>query len=78
MNDPKLVLLAQKYNKTSAQIILRWIVQKGISAIPKSANLVRLKENFDIFDFQISELDMRQIDSFNENYRVVDDPMDLF
>jgi diketogulonate reductase-like aldo/keto reductase len=78
MSDPKLVSLAQKYDKTPAQIILRWLVQKGISAIPKSVNLARLKENFDIFDFQIIPEDMVLIDAFNENYRVVDNPMDLF
>jgi methylglyoxal/glyoxal reductase len=78
MNDLRLVTLAKKYSKTPAQIILRWLVQKSISAIPKSANLARLKENFDIFNFQISPDDMALIDDFNENYRVVDDPMDLF
>ena len=78
MTDPKLVKMAQKYQKTPAQIILRWILQRGVSAIPKSANLARLKENFDIFDFQISPEDMIVIDNFNENYRVVDNPMDLF
>ena len=78
MTDPKLVKMAKKYQKTPAQIILRWILQRGVSAIPKSANLARLKENFDIFDFQISPEDMIIIDNFNENYRVVENPMDLF
>jgi methylglyoxal/glyoxal reductase len=78
MSDPKLVKMAQKYQKTPAQIILRWILQRGVSAIPKSSNLARLKENFDIFDFQISPEDMILMDHFNENYRVVENPMDLF
>lgn len=78
MTDAKLLALAHKYQKTPAQIILRWILQRGVSAIPKSSNLARLKENFDIFDFQISPEDMILIDNFNENYRVVDNPMDLF
>jgi methylglyoxal/glyoxal reductase len=78
MNDPKLQSIAQKYDKTPAQIILRWALQHGISSIPKSANLQRIKENFNIFDFQINQNDMNFIDTFNENLRVVEDPMDLF
>jgi methylglyoxal/glyoxal reductase len=78
MNDPKLQRIAKKYDKTPAQIILRWALQHGISSIPKSANLQRIKENFNVFDFQITQEDMSFIDTFNENLRVVEDPMDLF
>jgi methylglyoxal/glyoxal reductase len=78
MTDPKLVSMAQKYGKTPAQIMLRWILQKGVSAIPKSVSIARLKENFDIFDFQLNREDMNRLDNFNENYRVVENPMDLF
>jgi diketogulonate reductase-like aldo/keto reductase len=46
-----------------------------VSTIPKSSNLNRLKENFDVFDFQISGEDMNMINTFDENLRVVDDPM---
>jgi methylglyoxal/glyoxal reductase len=76
-SDPKLISMAEKYGKTPAQIILRWALQLGVSAIPKSSNLTRLKENFDVFDFQISEEDMLKINAFNENFRVVDDPMGM-
>jgi methylglyoxal/glyoxal reductase len=75
MNDPKLVQLAAKYNKTPAQIILRWNIELNVSAIPKSATASRIKENFDIFDFELSKEDMEFIKTFNENLRVVDDPM---
>lgn len=75
--DIRLVNLAEKYEKTPAQIMLRWAIQHGISTIPKSSNLVRLKENFGIFDFEISQEDMVFMDSFNENLRIVDDPMEL-
>lgn len=78
MQDPKLQSIAQKYEKTPAQIILRWALQHGVSSIPKSANLQRIKENFDVFDFEISQTDMNFIDTFNENLRIVEDPMDLF
>lgn len=78
MQDPKLQSIAQKYDKTPAQIILRWALHHGISSIPKSANLQRIKENFDVFDFEINQTDMDFINTFNENLRVVDDPMDFF
>jgi methylglyoxal/glyoxal reductase len=78
MNDPKLVAIAEKYDKTPAQIILRWALQHGVSTIPKSANLKRIQENFDVFDFNISVEDMQLIDGFDENLRIVDDPMDLW
>jgi methylglyoxal/glyoxal reductase len=78
MQDPKLLILAKKYQKTPAQIILRWIVQLGVSAIPKSVRIERLKENFDIFDFEMTAADMLVIGGFDENLRVVDDPMYLF
>ncbi len=77
-NDPKLQELAGQYGKTPAQLILRWILQLGVSAIPKSSNVERLKENFNVFGFQITEVDMKRINAFNENYRVVEDPMDFF
>lgn len=78
MHDERLLKLANKYEKTPAQIILRWNIQHGISTIPKSSNLSRLKENFDVFDFVISDVDMITINAFNENFRVVDDPMLIF
>jgi diketogulonate reductase-like aldo/keto reductase len=69
--------LSEKYQKTVAQIILRWDIQHQVSAIPKSANPLRQKENLSIFDFTIEEVDMRKLDKLNENYRVVDDPMSM-
>jgi diketogulonate reductase-like aldo/keto reductase len=74
-NDPKLKTLAEKYHKTPAQIFLKWCVQHNVSPIPKSVNVKRLKENIDIFDFEISEKDMALMDTFNENYRVAPDPI---
>lgn len=76
--DPKLQTLAKKYAKTPAQIILRWALQLGVSTIPKSANPIRLQENYDIFDFSISDTDMGDLATFNENYRVVPSPLSMF
>jgi methylglyoxal/glyoxal reductase len=76
--DQKLIDLANKYSKTPAQIIIRWALQIGVSTIPKSSNPIRIKENFDVFDFKISDDDILKMNGFNENYRVVDDPIDLY
>jgi diketogulonate reductase-like aldo/keto reductase len=77
LNDERLLIFSKKYRKTPAQIILRWNIQMGVSPIPKSSNLLRIQENFDIFDFEISEKDMKFINTFNENFRIIDNPMDF-
>ena len=56
-----LLQIAHNHNKTVAQIVLRWLVQRGIVPIVKSSNPVRMKENLDIFDFEISQYEMDQI-----------------
>ena len=63
--------LAEKYNKTPAQIALRWIIQQNAVAIPKTASQKRLKENFDIYDFKINKSDMDKIYSLARNQRLV-------
>lgn len=62
--------LATKYNKSEAQIILRWHLQNNVIAIPKTNKPNRIKENIDIFDFTISQDDMEMIDSINKNERM--------
>ena len=62
--------LAEKYKKTIAQIILRWHLQRGVIPIPKSSNEERIKENLNIFDFELSNDDMKTIDLLNEGYNV--------
>ena len=63
--------LAEKYSKTPAQIALRWIYQQKIVSIPKTANLYRLRENIDIFDFEIEYKDMLKIYNLERNQRLV-------
>ena len=62
--------LAKKYNKTETQIILRWHLQNGVIAIPKTSKEDRMKENLDIFDFEIEPIDMQKIDSINTGERM--------
>lgn len=68
MNAPVLSSLAKKYNKSLPQIILRWDVQQGVIPIPKSGNPERLRENIDIFDFELTPEDMQGIDSLNQDF----------
>ena len=60
--------LAEKYKKSIAQITLRWHIQRGVIPIPKSSNEGRIKENLDIFDFELSTEDMNAINSLDEGY----------
>lgn len=68
-NNEVIKSLSEKYNKTSAQIILRWQLQAGYIAIPGSSNIDHIKENFEIFDFVISDDDMQKIYDININRR---------
>jgi diketogulonate reductase-like aldo/keto reductase len=75
--DPVIQKLSEKHQKTPAQIILRWNLQLGVSTIPKLANLTRIDENFNVFDFELDADDMAALSGLNENFRVVEDPMEL-
>lgn len=66
--------LSKKYNKTPAQIILRWNLQKGVYTIPKSSNKARISSNAAIFDFEISLEDMAYLDSLDRGERIGPDP----
>ncbi|MFR9166701.1 MAG: aldo/keto reductase [Dysgonomonas sp.] len=66
--------LSEKYSKSVAQIILRWDYQRGIITIPKSSHKDRLKENISIFDFELSDDHIKEINSLNKNQRVGSDP----
>ena len=62
--------LGSKYGKTSAQVLLRWSVQRGVAAVPKSTNVQRLKENLDVFSFVLSDDEMKLLDTFNRGVNV--------
>jgi len=69
LQDPDVIATAQKYKKQPAQIVLRYLTQRGIVAIPKSSNPDRLRQNFEIFDITIAPEDMKIIDNLKVNQR---------
>ena len=71
LNYPTLVDLAKKYGKTSAQILIRWSLQHGLVVIPKSKQENRIRENSQVFDFQLEEKDMNLLNSLNEDLHTV-------
>lgn len=74
LDHPVLQEIANKYNKSIAQIILRWDLQHGIVTIPKSTKEHRIIENSAVFDFELSKEDIARIDGLNQNHRVGPDP----
>lgn len=69
LRDEAIVALAHKHGKTPAQVVLRWHVQEGLIVIPKSNSLERVRENADIFDFQLDAQDMAAIDRLDDEIR---------
>jgi 2,5-diketo-D-gluconate reductase A len=65
-NNELLKALSGKYNKSIAQVVLRWLIQKEVVVIPKSANMKRINENFNVFDFELSSDDMTTIKSLDK------------
>lgn len=70
----QIVAIAEKYNKSSAQILIRYQLQRGHVVIPKSITEERITSNIDVFDFELSDDDMADINSFECNSRAF--PMD--
>lgn len=64
---PELKKIAEKYGKTAAQVILRWHLQRGIVVIPKSTHIERMEENFNVFDFALTDEDMKEIAALDKN-----------
>jgi len=76
-DDPRLLQLCEKYGRSPAQIILRWNIEHGVSTIPKSSSKQRLQDNFDTLQFTLSKEDVNFMDSFDEQFRICDNPMDM-
>ncbi|WP_326762888.1 aldo/keto reductase [Streptomyces phaeochromogenes] len=74
---PAIVAIAQKHNRTPAQIVLRWHIQLGNVVIPKSVTPSRIKENIDVFDFSLDTEDIAAISALNEDRRVGSNPANV-
>ncbi|MHB1347365.1 MAG: aldo/keto reductase [Candidatus Humimicrobiaceae bacterium] len=74
LDNETLIEIAKKYNKTVAQVIIRWDLQKDVITIPKSSKEDRIASNADVFDFLLSEQDIKTIDGLNKNFRTGPDP----
>jgi 2,5-diketo-D-gluconate reductase B len=78
LNDAVLQAIGQKHSKTVCQVALRWLIQQGqVMAIPRSSKLEHAKENLDIFDFALSDDDMKTIDQLTQNQVRVINPEHL-
>ena len=66
LEDSKIIEIANSYNKTPAQIILRWQIERGVIVVPKSVNETRIEENFNVLDFTLNEADMEELKSFDK------------
>ena len=73
-NNPVIKQMAEKYQKSPAQIMIRWALQHEVIVIPKSSHRERIRENARVFDFSISEEDMKTLNGLNQNYHVSWDP----
>ena len=77
LHDPKIVKVARIHGKTAAQVVLRWHLQIGNSVIPKSAKLNHLRENFNVFDFELSDVDMATMCTLESGLRIGEDPEEV-
>nr|WP_299000707.1 aldo/keto reductase [uncultured Allomuricauda sp.] len=70
---PELVEIGNKYDKSPVQVSLRWLVQRGVAVIPKSVTPKRIRENINIFDFELSKTEMDVIEGLNQNRNLGED-----
>ena len=76
LEHQRVLAIAENLQKTPAQVLLRWGIQRGTSVVPKSSNPDRLLENLQLFDFELSESEMESISDLNRNRRF-NDPGDF-
>ena len=74
LTDPEITTIARRTGKTPAQVILRWHIERGDIVFPKSVNPERIRQNIDVFDFELTDADMAAIHGLNRNERTGPDP----
>jgi diketogulonate reductase-like aldo/keto reductase len=76
VGEPKIEAIAARHGRTPSQVTLRWLFQQGdVIAIPRTSKAERLKENLAVFDFQLSDEEMREMSSLTRpNSRIIDEP----
>ncbi|TCN51278.1 2,5-diketo-D-gluconate reductase A [Rhodococcus sp. SMB37] len=70
LTDPVIDRIADRHSKSAAQVLIRWHLQNGLIVIPKSVHDVRIAQNIDVFDFELSDLDLSEIDTLDNGNRV--------
>jgi diketogulonate reductase-like aldo/keto reductase len=75
--DPKLCQLAKETNKSAAQVMIRWALQRGHTVIPKSVRPERIKENANVFDFNLNQEQMKVLDGLEQGLRFCPDPLEI-
>lgn len=77
IDNPALNKIAKKHGKSNAQVMLRWCIQKGVVLLPKTTHKDRLKENMEVFDFELDTDDMKELKDLDKNYRTCWDPTNV-
>ncbi len=77
LTDPIITRIGDRHSKTAAQVLIRWHLQNGLIVIPKSVHDARIAQNIDVFDFELTDLDLSEIDTLDDGTRVGAHPDEL-
>ncbi|XP_062509301.1 aldose reductase A-like [Corticium candelabrum] len=72
LQHPVVTKISEAHKKTAAQVLIRYVIDRGMTVIPKSMRLERIKENYDVFDFKLTEADVGELNAMNVNFKLVD------